>query len=130
MLPVSTVVDEGVLEPVPADDLSKTNCGKSYRFWKRKQNCCPFELAQSKEERKLSLEEIKEMWTRMLVYAAGKCSGELYARQLGDGLELLTFVWLLMIRHGLGDAATEVKLLTSDDPSLPELWDVVALFRK
>uniref|UniRef100_A0A0E0JEI3 DUF4220 domain-containing protein n=1 Tax=Oryza punctata TaxID=4537 RepID=A0A0E0JEI3_ORYPU len=65
-----------------------------------------------------SLEEIKEMWTRMLVYA------------LGEGLELLTFVWLLMIHHGLGDAATEVKLLTSDDPSLPELGDVVALFRK
>uniref|UniRef100_A0A0D9UX55 Uncharacterized protein n=1 Tax=Leersia perrieri TaxID=77586 RepID=A0A0D9UX55_9ORYZ len=38
-----------------------------------------------------------------------------------DRLELLTLVWLLMIHHGLGDAAAEVKLFTTDDHSLPEL---------
>lgn len=133
MLPVSSVVDDGVLHPAPADDLWKRNCGRLLVLKKDAQllvneqdSACPFEPAiESKEDLKLSLEEIKEMWTRMLVYAAGKCSRELYARQLGVGFELITFVWLLMIHHGLGDAATEVKLLTSDDPSLPELGSLV-----
>uniref|UniRef100_A0A0D9Y3Q2 DUF4220 domain-containing protein n=1 Tax=Oryza glumipatula TaxID=40148 RepID=A0A0D9Y3Q2_9ORYZ len=133
MLPISSVVDDGVLEP--GTDLGKRNRDKvnileenARQLFNQSEpdSACPFELALSESDLMRSLEEIKEMWTRMLVYAAGKCSGELCARQLGDGPELLTFVWLLMIHHGLGDAATEVKLLTSDDPSLPELGAVVA----
>lgn len=58
-----------------------------------------------------SLTQIKEMWVRLLVYAAGKCGGELHARQLSKGCELITFVWLLMLHHGLGDQARELKLL-------------------
>uniref|UniRef100_J3KWP1 DUF4220 domain-containing protein n=1 Tax=Oryza brachyantha TaxID=4533 RepID=J3KWP1_ORYBR len=132
MLPVSTMVDGGVL--VPATDEWKRNADR-LRFLeyeeehlvKEPDSACPFEPALENEAGlELSLQEIKEMWTRLLVYAAGKCSGELHARRLADGLELLTFVWLLMIHHGLGDAATEVKLLTSDDPSLPEMGSLVA----
>uniref|UniRef100_A0A0E0JEI0 DUF4220 domain-containing protein n=1 Tax=Oryza punctata TaxID=4537 RepID=A0A0E0JEI0_ORYPU len=131
MLPVSSAV---VIEPVPApaDDLRNRN-RQNHRLWileneaarlvREPDSASPFD---SEEDLNQSLEEIKEMWTRMLVYAAGKCGGELHARQLGDELELLTFVWLLMIHHGLGDAATEVKLLTSDDPRLPELGSLVA----
>jgi hypothetical protein len=63
-----------------------------------------------------SLKDIKEMWLRLLMYAGGKCRGELHARQLGEGGELITFVWLLMLHHGLGDVATELSLFTSDDP--------------
>jgi hypothetical protein len=93
-------------------------------------SACPFEpvvlAGNGGSDLKRSLEEIREMWMRLLIYAAGKCSGELHARQLGKGGELLTFVWLLMLHHGLGDAATEVNLLTSDDPGLPKLGSVVA----
>lgn len=60
----------------------------------------------------LSLAEIKEVWMRLLAYAAGKCRAELHARQLGNGGELLTFVWLLMVHHDLGDVASrELNLL-------------------
>ncbi|KAG0529268.1 hypothetical protein BDA96_05G083800 [Sorghum bicolor] len=64
----------------------------------------PFDLVQS-------LENVKEIWLRLLVYAAGKCHRELHARQLSKGGELITFVWLLMVHHGLGDVATEICLL-------------------
>jgi hypothetical protein len=66
------------------------------------------------------LTQIKEMWVRLLMYAAGKCSGEVHARQLGEGRELITFVWLLMLHHGLGDMAAEFKLLRSNDPNVAE----------
>ena len=66
------------------------------------------------------LTQIKEMWVRLLMYAAGKCGGEVHARQLGEGGELITFVWLLMLHHGLGDMAAEFKLLRSNDPNVAE----------
>jgi hypothetical protein len=74
-----------------------------------------------------SLMEIKEMWLRLLMYAAGKCRGELHARQLSEGGELITFVWLLMVHHGLGDVATELSLLTSDDPCVPQPGSTVSV---
>lgn len=73
-----------------------------------------------------SLTAIKDMWVRLLIYATGKCPGELHARQLGNGGELITFVWLLMLHHGFGDAAREIKLLISDDGSVPELGSLVS----
>lgn len=74
-----------------------------------------------------SLEEIKEVWLRLLVYAAGKCRGELHARQLTNGGEAITFVWLLMVHHGLGDVARELRLLTSDDRYVAPVGSLVAV---
>ncbi|PWZ44384.1 hypothetical protein Zm00014a_028988 [Zea mays] len=67
-----------------------------------------------------SLTQIKEMWVRLLMYAAGKCGGELHARQLGEGGELITFVWLLMLHHGVGDVARELSLLRPNHPNVVE----------
>jgi hypothetical protein len=67
------------------------------------------------------------MWLRLLMYAAGKCRGELHAQQLGKGGELITFVWLLMLHHGLGDVATELCLLTSDDPDIPKPGSILSV---
>jgi hypothetical protein len=87
---------------------------------------CPFKLeGLTNEDLIPSLENIREIWIRLLLYAAGKCSGELHARQLGKGGELLSLVWLLMLHHDLGDAATEYKLLSSA-PGLREPGSLVA----
>ncbi|KAF8669933.1 hypothetical protein HU200_051115 [Digitaria exilis] len=134
MLPISSEVRDGTVEPEA--QRWKKNCGRlrivehQAGEWynpSEPDSACPFEpVGESEADLKQSLEEIREMWMRLLVYAAGKCSGEQHARQLSKGGELLTFVWLLILHHGLGDAATEVKLLTSDDPNIAELGSVVA----
>uniref|UniRef100_A0A0E0L011 DUF4220 domain-containing protein n=1 Tax=Oryza punctata TaxID=4537 RepID=A0A0E0L011_ORYPU len=51
------------------------------------------------------LKVVKETWIALLIYAASKSRGELHARRLGDGGELLTFIWLLLAHHSLGNAA-------------------------
>uniref|UniRef100_A0A0D9WE72 DUF4220 domain-containing protein n=1 Tax=Leersia perrieri TaxID=77586 RepID=A0A0D9WE72_9ORYZ len=51
------------------------------------------------------LHELKGLWIRLIVYAASKSCGELHARRLGDGGEFLTFIWLLLAHHGLGNVA-------------------------
>jgi hypothetical protein len=45
---------------------------------------------------KETLEELKHMWARLLVYAVSKSRPEAHAA------ELLTFVWLLLSHNGLG----------------------------
>nr|AAX95894.1 hypothetical protein [Oryza sativa Japonica Group]AAX96792.1 hypothetical protein LOC_Os11g15510 [Oryza sativa Japonica Group]ABA92455.1 hypothetical protein LOC_Os11g15510 [Oryza sativa Japonica Group] len=62
-----------------------------------------------------TLMEIRDMWLRLLIYIAGKCQVELHAQQLGRGGELLTFVWLLMAHHDIGDVAHQVDLITSSE---------------
>ncbi|KAL6856995.1 hypothetical protein ACP4OV_018377 [Aristida adscensionis] len=125
MLPVSTAAEE--LGEELLDWVSK--CDKSTKIEilgkytaevlnRQPNTSSPFEPA-SRLDLEQSLEDIKEMWVRLLVYAAGKCPGEQHARQLGNGGELLTFVWLLMLHHGLGDAATELRLFTSHYPDAP-----------
>ncbi|GKV14882.1 hypothetical protein SLEP1_g25685 [Rubroshorea leprosula] len=44
---------------------------------------------------------LKDMWLELLAYAACHCRGNDHARQLGQGGELLTHVWILMAHFGL-----------------------------
>jgi hypothetical protein len=62
------------------------------------------------EQWQRTLEELKHMWARLLVYAAAKSRPEAHAAELARGGELLTFVWLLLSHNGLG-AAFQVHLV-------------------
>uniref|UniRef100_A0A0E0DNJ6 DUF4220 domain-containing protein n=1 Tax=Oryza meridionalis TaxID=40149 RepID=A0A0E0DNJ6_9ORYZ len=66
------------------------------------------------------LKLVKETWILLLIYAASKSRGELHARRLDDGSELLTFIWLLLVHHGLGNVAefglTLGRYVTSEAP--------------
>ncbi|KAJ4980022.1 hypothetical protein NE237_010802 [Protea cynaroides] len=46
-------------------------------------------------------ETISLVWVEMLSYAAAQCKGPSHAKQLGQGGELLTHVWLLMAHLGI-----------------------------
>ncbi|CAL5007661.1 unnamed protein product [Urochloa decumbens] len=48
-----------------------------------------------------TLEEIKELWVQLIIYAASKSRPENHAAQLARGGELLTFVWLQLAFYGL-----------------------------
>uniref|UniRef100_A0A0E0AA32 DUF4220 domain-containing protein n=1 Tax=Oryza glumipatula TaxID=40148 RepID=A0A0E0AA32_9ORYZ len=50
-----------------------------------------------------TLQEIRDLWLRLLLYAAGKSRGDTHAAQLAVGGELLTFAWLLMAHLEIGD---------------------------
>ncbi|KAI4986941.1 hypothetical protein ZWY2020_037187 [Hordeum vulgare] len=49
------------------------------------------------------LEEMTDLWTRLLIYCAGKSRAEMHTAQLSRGGELITFAWLLMAHKELGD---------------------------
>jgi Domain of unknown function (DUF4220)/Protein of unknown function, DUF594 len=46
---------------------------------------------------------INAVWVEMLCFAANKCRGQFHAKQMSQGSEFLTIVWLLMAQLGLGD---------------------------
>ncbi|XBH75085.1 hypothetical protein VPH35_101902 [Triticum aestivum] len=50
-----------------------------------------------------TLNEMRDLWTRLLIYCAGKSRAEMHAAQLSRGREFLTFAWLLMAHKELGD---------------------------
>lgn len=73
------------------------------------------------------LKLVKETWILLLIYAASKSRGELHARRLDNGSELLTFIWLLLVHHGLGNVAefglTLGRYVTSEAP--PSLFEMI-----
>ncbi|URE24344.1 hypothetical protein MUK42_07686 [Musa troglodytarum] len=46
---------------------------------------------------------ISAVWVEMLCYAASHCSSDAHAKQLSQGGELLTHVWLLMAHVGIAE---------------------------
>ncbi|BAT00313.1 uncharacterized protein [Oryza sativa Japonica Group] len=60
-----------------------------------------------------TLREMVDMWTRLLIYTAGKSRGPMHAAELACGGELITFVWLLMVKAGLGDSEAKRILIAN-----------------
>ena len=56
------------------------------------------ELLEDEEER---WTVIQGVWVEMLCYSASSCRGYLHAKSMGEGVEFLTFVWLLLSRMGM-----------------------------
>lgn len=73
---------------------------------------------------KETLEEMRDMWVRIMMYAAGQSRPETHATQLARGGEFLTFIWLLMAHKNLGSSATFPVDLTSPPLTFGPLTDV------
>ncbi|KAF2912583.1 hypothetical protein DAI22_10g022500 [Oryza sativa Japonica Group] len=54
-------------------------------------------------------EVIEGVWVEMLCFSASRCRGYLHAKSLGNGGELLTFVWLLLLQMGMEPLAEKLQ---------------------
>ncbi|GJN12462.1 hypothetical protein PR202_ga30741 [Eleusine coracana subsp. coracana] len=59
---------------------------------------------------KETLEELRDIWIRLLIYAAGKSRPQMHAGQIARGGELLTFAWLIML-HCSEDLAEQLPIV-------------------
>lgn len=64
--------------------------------------------------RRETLEEMISVWTRLLVYSAGKSRAAVHAAALSTGGELITFAWLLMAHKQLGDVGQRYAFTVGD----------------
>lgn len=72
---------------------------------------------------KETLEEIRDMWVRLIIYTAGKSRPEIHGAQLTRGGELLTFVWLLMAHKMLRDSGERrIELINARSAPSLELF--------
>lgn len=65
------------------------------------------------EQHEAVLDELRDIWMRLLIYTAGKSRGPMHAAELACGGELITFVWLLMVKAGLGDSEAKRILIAN-----------------
>uniref|UniRef100_A0A0D9WW62 DUF4220 domain-containing protein n=1 Tax=Leersia perrieri TaxID=77586 RepID=A0A0D9WW62_9ORYZ len=75
-----------------------------------------------------ALEEMVDMWTRLLIYSAGKSQGPMHAAELARGGELITFVWLLMVKAGLGDSESKRILIANSASASTNLKEAYAFY--
>ncbi|RLM84741.1 hypothetical protein C2845_PM04G23940 [Panicum miliaceum] len=59
------------------------------------------ELMEPLEDEEERRTVIQGVWVEMLCCSASSCRGYLHAKSLGEGVEFLTFVWLLLSRMGM-----------------------------
>jgi hypothetical protein len=76
-----------------------------------------------------TLQEIRDFWLRLLLYAAGKSRGETHAAQLAVGGELLTYAWLLMAHLEMGDSWPR-KIELGDATAGTMMPDIAYVFPK
>lgn len=60
-----------------------------------------------------TLQELVDIWTKLLIYAAAKSRPELHAAHLARGGELITFAWLFLSHNFLGDSEVIKVQLTN-----------------
>ncbi|KAM0889171.1 hypothetical protein ACQ4PT_027897 [Festuca glaucescens] len=73
---------------------------------------------------KETLEETRDMWVRIIMYAASMSRPETHATQLARGGEFLTFMWLLMAQKSLGASVAYPIDLVSPPPTFGPVSDV------
>lgn len=73
---------------------------------------------------KETLEEMRDMWVRIIMHAAGRSRPETHATQLARGGEFLTFIWLLMAHKNLGSSVAFPIDLISPPSTFGPLTDV------
>ncbi|KAL6870906.1 hypothetical protein ACP4OV_014754 [Aristida adscensionis] len=52
---------------------------------------------------------IQGVWVEMLCYSAGRCRGYFHAKSMGEGVEFLSYIWLLLSRMGMETLADKFQ---------------------